>query len=275
MSSLLLIVTGASRGLGKAIAAAFLEHAPVNRVRALMVARSEEGLATTRDQLQQLAKSNDIDLDASIHVMDLADLDTLDDNIDVLLNECKTGTNGENSYDRVVLVNNAGSLGNVGPLTEMTSLNDLQQSLDFNVTSSLWLSVRIVKNFMHQTPSCMVVNISSLCAIEPFPTMAVYCTGKAARDMFYNVWAKELGGSPKIKLLNYAPGALATDMTDELRNASQLDPKLSTFYRESYESGSLIHPEKTAERMVKLVWKNEFESGSHIDFWDLEDDAAE
>lgn len=271
MSSLLLIVSGASRGLGQAIATAFCEHAPVARVKALLVARSQQGLAETQQRMRDIAKSNKISLEDSIHVMDLANLETLDENIDTLLGELPSSTSKE--FDRVVLVNNAGSLGHVGPITDMNSLKDLQQNLDFNVTSTLWLSIRLVKHVMQDCQSCCVVNISSLCAIEPFPTMATYCTGKAARDMFYNVWSKELGESnSNIKLLNYAPGALATDMTGMLRHATQLDPKLQTFYRDSHESGDLIPPSKTAKRMVKLVWNNEFQSGSHIDFWDLPDE---
>jgi NADP-dependent 3-hydroxy acid dehydrogenase YdfG len=33
-----------------------------------------------------------------------------------------------------------------------------------------------------------------LCAIEPFATMAVYCAGKLARDMFHAMLAKEMAG---------------------------------------------------------------------------------
>lgn len=270
MSSLLLVVSGASRGLGQAIAVAFCKHATgLTRMRILLVARSQDGLAETQQRIQETATEQDISLEDSIHVMDLANLETLDENIDALLNEAQASANDH--YDRVVLVNNAGSLGHLSPVTDMKTLKDLQQSLDFNVTSSLWLSIRFVKTMLN-SPCVTVVNISSLCAIEPFPTMGVYCTGKAARDMFYNVWAKELGDKSNVKLLNYAPGALATEMTDVLRQTDELDPKLKTFFRGAHESGDLIPPSKTAQRMVKLIWKNEFLSGSHVDYWDLTGD---
>lgn len=268
MSSLLLVVTGASKGLGQAIGVAFCEHMPgVTRMKALLVARSQEGLAETKEKMETVAAAHEIALEASIHIMDLANLDTLDENIDTLLNQAESSA----EYDRVVIVNNAGSLGHLGPLLDIKSLRDLQQNLDFNVTSSLWLSLRLVKSRM-KSPSCVVVNISSLCAIEPFPTMGTYCTGKAARDMFHNVWAKELGDKANVKLLNYAPGALATNMTEVLRQADELDSNLKTFFRGAHDSGDLIPPSKTAERMVQLVWRNEFQSGSHVDYWDLTDD---
>jgi sepiapterin reductase len=89
--------------------------------------------------------------------------------------------------------------------------------------------------------------------------------------MFHQVWAKEMRENGNLKILNYAPGALETDMTWTLRHEEKLDPELQSFFRGSHEKGELISPDDTACRMVKLVWKNEFESGSHIDYWDLSD----
>ena len=110
------------------------------------------------------------------------------------------------------------------------------------------------------------------------------------RDM----WHKTLGleqedGTPSVKVLNYAPGAIETDMTKILSNSSTLDPELSTYYKsmspngdepesksasesesESESSNTLIRPSATAERLVNLVLSDEYRSGDHIDYWDLE-----
>lgn len=53
----------------------------------------------------------------------------------------------------------------------------------------------------------MVVNISSLCALKPFKSWTLYCTGKAARDMMFKVLAVE---EPDVRVLNYAPGEFCT-----------------------------------------------------------------
>ena len=99
--------------------------------------------------------------------------------------------------------------------------------------------------------------------------------------MFYQCWAKEeeratIGESnatsSNLKILNYAPGALETNMTCQLRHEEKLDPKLQSIFRESHENKTLISPEDSARRMVNLLWKNDFESGSHIDYWDLSND---
>lgn len=47
------------------------------------------------------------------------------------------------------------------------------------------------------------MNVSSLCAMKPFKNWALYCSGKAARDMMFQVLALE---EPDVRVLNYAPG---------------------------------------------------------------------
>lgn len=54
-----------------------------------------------------------------------------------------------------------------------------------------------------------VVHISSLCGVQPFKTWGLYCSAKAARNMFFKTMAVE---EPNIRVLNYAPGPLDNDM---------------------------------------------------------------
>jgi len=57
------------------------------------------------------------------------------------------------------------------------------------------------------------VNISSLCALQPFRSWALYCSGKAARDMMFRVLAAE---EPDVRVLNYAPGEEGDAFTEWL-----------------------------------------------------------
>lgn len=76
-----------------------------------------------------------------------------------------------------------------------------------NLTSMLCLTSSILKAFpdspgLHRT----VVNISSLCAVQPFKGWTLYCAGKAAREMMFQVLAAE---EPSVRVLSYAPGRWA------------------------------------------------------------------
>ena len=119
-----------------------------------------------------------------------------------------------------MLVSNAGSLGHIGHVDELPSLAKLKSEMDFNVTSAFWLSSRFASLFgahrsdqsrvaLSKEPlatlasthdehgseavtsdttcasSNLVVNISSLAALQPFNSWAGYSAAKAARDMFH------------------------------------------------------------------------------------------
>lgn len=335
--STLLVVTGASRGLGEAIAVQFakvlfletlssrddlIKGNHENILRICLVARSSDGLASTtekiRSQVLDLSSSKtettaiDSILQISQHYMDLSKLETLDENLDEIIssfyNDDSSSCAGERErdWDRSILINNAANLGHLGNMLDMISLEDFKSSIDFNLTSSAWISQRLLRQFMIPNvkkdgpdkktrgvtkKKVSIVNISSICAIQPYPTMGVYCTGKAARDMFHSVLAKEVGNvsmtntspgqgdeEPKtaIKILNYAPGPLETVMVDELIDCSELDANIHDFMSKSKEENTLINPYDTANLLARLVIvSDDYESGKHVDYWDLKNDEKD
>lgn len=73
-----------------------------------------------------------------------------------------------------------------------------------NLTSMLCLTSCILRAFPDSPGlSRTVVNISSLCALQPFKGWTLYCAGKAAREMMFKVLASE---EPGVRVLSYAPG---------------------------------------------------------------------
>ncbi len=106
-------------------------------------------------------------------------------------------------YTRAVLFHNAGSLGELCRWDAMSSLETLRSALDLNVTSCMWMSRRFLEfvrtDVAHEgaAPSLAsaVVNVSSLAALQPFPTWGTYSVTKAARDMMCRVIATEFASS--------------------------------------------------------------------------------
>jgi sepiapterin reductase len=101
-------------------------------------------------------------------------------------------------------------------------------NISANITSTAYFTSEIVKkyteNYYSGAKELVIVNISSLAAIKPFSTWSVYCMGKAAREMFHQVLAEEHKNSKSgVKVLNYAPGPLDTDMQKDIREAPLLD----------------------------------------------------
>ena len=278
MQNTLLVVTGASRGLGRAIGVAFASSSSIKHLRCLLVARSERGLEETASLMREAAaaarKSSDVfDLEISCMAADLSNMDTLEQTVEEMFGQLEKRT-----YDRAILINNAGSLGYLGRCSDMTSLGKLQRAIDFNVTSSSWISLQFVhklssspsEKICSSTCSCIVVvNISSLCAIEPFSTMSVYCAGKAARDLFHSVLAKEESDTEtSVRVLNYAPGMCETAMSEELAESDRLDSKLSSMYRTALNDKTMVQPKDTAEKLVGIIERNGWRNGAHVDYWD-------
>ncbi len=71
----------------------------------------------------------------------------------------------------------------------------------------------------------VIINISSLAGIQPFASCGIYSMGKAAREMFHKVLAEEHKvKNSGVKVLNYAPGPLDTDMQKQIREGPDVDP---------------------------------------------------
>ena len=73
----------------------------------------------------------------------------------------------------------------------------------------------------------------------------------------------EVGG---LKVLNYRPGPMGTDMARELRSQAE--------YERDVESGRLVDPKISAEKCVRLVVTGRFESGAHVEFSDSKNTVA-
>ena len=138
----------------------------------------------------------------------------------------------------------------------------------------------------------VVVNVSSLAAVQGFPTWSLYCAGKAAREIYHNVLAQEqsikfhaataaaagsasadaaaLGSVKEVTVLNYAPGPQDTQMQIDVRAAEANDPSLGTIYTDLKKQNLLVDSAVSAGKLVKLLnTPGSFKSGAHVDYYDI------
>lgn len=92
-------------------------------------------------------------------------------------------------YDRAVVVHNVGSVGDLSKFTiDMDDFDEWRKYYDLNVFSPAVLNSVFMKIFNDKVQAKkLVINITSLCGIEPFKSMGYYCTGKAGREMYFKV----------------------------------------------------------------------------------------
>lgn len=277
--STLLMVSGASRGLGRAIATAFAESPllPTSvTVEAVLLARSD--LSETTRSMKASRPSWRI----YEYSVDLGNLDTLEESMKPIFDRhafLSTRTTSSSplnrtlvSPDKAILINCAGTTGYIGLLP--TSLQEIKQATDLNFTSKAWMTARFLQTFSQQkdddSSPTTVVNVSSMCAVKPTPTMALYCATSVAREMYHTVLGmdnkrSEAGGGPRI--LNYAPGSCDTDMQRHLRNHDKLDPAVQAYCQSLVTDGGLVRCEDTAAELVRRVLEpNAFHSGERVEF---------
>jgi sepiapterin reductase len=100
-------------------------------------------------------------------------------------------------------------------------------------------------------------------SIEPFDCWSVYCSVKAARDMFHQCIATE----NNVRVLNYAPGPLDTDMQKEIRDNMPNVP-LKAVYTQMHQDKKLVSPHESAQKLLSLIIQDTFKNGAHLDYYE-------
>jgi len=156
---------------------------------------------------------------------------------------------------RVGLVNNAGRLNPIGPLSRI-GLRDLDAALRMNAAVPAWLAGHIASEV--RSAPCRIVSLSSGAATRAYPGWGAYCASKSALRMADEVLAIELDEFPELagrdtRVFSYSPGVVATEMQEQIRKIDVADFPRRERFDELHESGQLVPPEEPALEIVELL----------------------
>ena len=222
------VVTGGSRGIGRAIVVALAaEGAKVAVIYAGNAAAAEETLSLIKEQGgEAVAMQCDVADDAAVSDM---------------INAVK-----EQFGSVDILVNNAG-ITRDGLLMRMKE-GDWQAVLDTNLTGVFHCTKAVTKLMMKQR-SGAIINITSVVGQTGNAGQANYAAAKAGMIGFTKSVAKELA-SRGIRVNAVAPGCIDTDMTAVLSDAVKED------MLKSIPLGRVAQPEEVAKAVVFLASDN-------------------
>lgn len=222
MSRTITLVTGASRGIGKAVAKRFAKEGHF----VIGTATSEKGAALINDYLHDSGGIGRV-----LDVRDAAHIEKLFEEI-------------ESVYGAVqVLVNNAG-ITQDGLLMRMKA-EDWDNVIDTNLSSVYRMSKRAIRGMMKSRRG-RIINISSVVAQMGNAGQSNYAATKAGVEGFSRTLAREIG-SRQITVNSVAPGLIETDMTDEM------DERLLNSMLDAVPIGRLGQPEDIAAAVLFLA----------------------
>ncbi|XP_067639855.1 sepiapterin reductase [Eurosta solidaginis] len=254
-----LLVTGASRGIGQRMAVEVTAKLKSSSF-VVLLARSETGLAQTKAEIEALQLK---DLKVYTFSIDLSTA-TATQFQEILTKSLKDAK--AKDFERAFIIHNAGSVGDVSKgAVDVADTNIWQQYYHMNVFSAISLNCEFFRAFTG-VPK-LVVNITSKCGIEPFASMSFYCSGKAAKEMYFRVLANEQPNVEELVVLNYAPGAIDTQMTVLVQRDS-INKELADFFKMQRDTKTMLTTEQTTKKFLQVLQEQKFKSGDHVDYWD-------
>ncbi len=200
MSEKLALVTGGSRGIGKACA---LKLAQAGYDVVINYAGNTEAANQTIEEIKALG------VQAEAFKFDVSNQESVDENIAKIVEK----------YGRIdILVNNAGITRD--DLFIRMDADKWNAVINTNLNSAFYVSKPVIKVMMKQR-SGAIVNMSSVVGVSGNIGQANYSAAKAGLIGFTKSLAKELG-SRNIRVNAIAPGFIATDMTKDLANTEEM-----------------------------------------------------
>lgn len=192
------LVTGASRGIGRAVALAFAREG----ARLVLAARSAEHLAQVEKEVRQLG-STAVSVPA-----DVTDHDAVTALVDTAMTR----------FGRIdVLVNNAG-IGKVGTIDSTDFADNVEHTLRASLFGAIDVTQRVLPIFRRQR-SGAIVNMSSVMGRKAFARFGSYAIVMHAVSAFSDSLRQEVAGSG-IQVSVIYPALTATDL---LRDAAEAE----------------------------------------------------
>jgi len=185
------LVTGASRGIGRAVAERFAREG----AHVIAIARTQGGLEELDDQIKQDTGEN-----ATLVPLDIRDYDAID----------KVGAALFERFGRLdIMVANAGLLGVLGPIHH-TKPKVWDDVLSVNLTSA-WRMTRSFDPLLRTSDSGRAIYVTSSVGHNPRAFWSAYAVSKAGLEMMAKTYAEEtLKTNIRVNIIN--PGATRTGM---------------------------------------------------------------
>ncbi len=227
LSGRVAVVTGASRGIGRAIAMKLAAHGA-------MVVVSSRKADSCAAVVEEIAAAGGKAEAAGCHIGEPAEISALMEGVAA-------------RHGRIdILVNNAATNPYFGPALDM-DLGAYTKTVDVNIRGYFWASVEAGRR-MREQGSGAIVNVASVNGVRPMDGQAVYSMTKAAIINMTQGLAKEFGRLG-IRVNALLPGITET----RFATALHADARTRAMVERLVPLGRIAQPEEMAGAVLYLV----------------------
>lgn len=243
------IITGASKGLGKALSEVILDEHNV----LFLISRTDHGDISRKAILKN----------CQVHSIsfDLANIGGIDKLMANLFDHIE-----KKDCAGIYLVNNAAVTEPVKPVDRITA-DEIETNLNINYLAPALLSSAFIRLSEKMKTDKQILNITSGAASIAHYGLSLYCSAKAALDQFTRCVAVEQNGRPfPVKIHSLSPGFVDTQMLKGLTEKNLDDFAVRPMFEEVYRDGKAADAGQIAQRIYGLWMKGRFKHGevSHI-----------
>lgn len=219
-------ITGTSSGIGKALAEELLKES----------GHTVHGLARRQTIDHQNYKHTSLDLGQQEAVLNFEFGQHPDD------------------CELIVLVNNAGTLGEMAYLGEMPDA-DIAASLNVNLVAPALLTNKFLQRYAQHPARKVIINITSGAATSPYDGWSIYCTSKAGIDMLTRVAVNERQqrSDSRTHILAVAPGVVDTEMQNQIRSTGEDKFSRVEKFHQLKQNNQLYKPADVATALANII----------------------
>jgi benzil reductase ((S)-benzoin forming) len=160
----------------------------------------------------------------------------------------------------VTLINNAGLIPRIAPIDAVPAAQ-IADAMRVDLEAPMLLTAAFLRGTAGWPAVRKILNISSGLGRTPMAAQAVYCAAKAGMDHFSRCVALEQAAAPNgARISSVAPGVIDTDMQVQLRSESAANfPDVGSFVGLK-EKGLLATPAEAAARVLAFLARPDFGS---------------
>jgi benzil reductase ((S)-benzoin forming) len=237
------IVTGASKGLGAALADFFAE-------------KGDDVIGVSRTKCESHARIKHFPFD----------LASMDSKVDLI--QKVFATYPIDRYRLITLTNNAGL---IDPVMHIADLKEdaVVQNMVVNLTAPIALTAAFLKSTEKFKGLRIITNISSGVATHPIASWACYSAAKAGLKSFTMALAKDYESDEQVKMINFVPGIIDTEMQAHIREVKKDHFPDVDIFKNYKNENKLKTAKEVAAALGEYIIKNNFKNISEISIKNL------